>query len=213
MPQGRLFIVSGPSGAGKSSICEALYRDGTYTPSVSMTTRAPRGREIPGVSYYYVSDDEFQRTIDEDGFLEYAGIYGHRYGTPKAPVLKDLAQGRDVVLEIEMQGAMQAKKVYPEAITVFILPPSMRALRDRLIRRGTEDEDQLRRRMKESLAEIRRIREYEYYIINDDLRHSIEELRAIGKGKGTRVPDDVSDIIKRYEEEEDRCYYTRQSTC
>ena len=213
MPQGRLFIVSGPSGAGKSSICEALYKDGTYTPSISMTTRARRGSEIPGVSYYYVSDEEFQKTIEEGGFLEYAGIYGHRYGTPKAPVLKNLEDGKDVVLEIEMQGAMQAKKAYPEAITVFILPPSMRALRDRLIKRGTEDEDQLKKRMKESLAEIRRIKDYDYYIVNDDLMHSIEELRSIGEGSGTKVPEDVSDIVKRYEEEENKCYYTPQLTC
>ena len=213
MPQGRLFIVSGPSGAGKSSICEALYKDGTYTPSISMTTRARRGSEIPGVSYYYVSDEEFQKTIEEGGFLEYAGIYGHRYGTPKAPVLKNLEDGKDVVLEIEMQGAMQAKKAYPEAITVFILPPSMRALRDRLIKRGTEDEDQLKKRMKESLAEIRRIKDYDHYIVNDDLMHSIEELRSIGEGSGTKVPEDVSDIVKRYEEEENKCYYTPQLTC
>jgi len=178
-----------------------------------MTTRAPRGREIPGVSYYYVSDEEFQKTIDEDGFLEHAGIYGHRYGTPKAPVLEKLKEGKDVVLEIEMQGAMQAKKAYPEAIMVFILPPSMQALRDRLIKRGTEDEDQLHKRMKESLAEIRRIKDYEYYIVNDDLKHSIEELRAIGKGKGTKVPEDVSEIVKRYEEEESKCYYTPQLIC
>jgi len=211
--KGRLFIVSGPSGAGKSSICEALYRDGSFTPSVSMTTRARRGNEIPGVSYYYVSDEEFQKTVDEGGFLEHAGIYGHRYGTPKAPVLKNLAEGKDVILEIEMQGAMQAKKAYPEAITVFILPPSMRTLRDRLIKRGTEDEDQLKKRMKESLAEIRRIRDYQYYIINDDLNNSIQELRAVAAGSGTKVPDDVSDILKRYEEEEDKCYCIPQLTC
>ena len=213
MGKGRLFIVSGPSGAGKSSICEALYRDGTYTPSISMTTRARRGKEIPGVSYYYVTDEEFQKTIEEDGFLEYAGIYGHRYGTPKAPVLQNLSEGKDVVLEIEMQGALQAKKAYPEAITVFILPPSMQTLRDRLIKRGTEDEEQLHKRMNESLAEIRRIKDYQYYIINDDLQHSIEELRAIGQGGGTPVPEDVSGIIQRYEEEEKQCYYTPQLTC
>ena len=213
MAKGRLFIVSGPSGAGKSSICEALYKDGSFERSISMTTRARRGKEIPGVSYYYVTDEEFQKTEDEGGFLECAGIYGHRYGTPKAPVLEKLDQGRDVILEIEMQGAMQAKNAYPEAIMVFILPPSMRTLRDRLIKRGTEDEDQLRKRMKESLAEIRRIKDYQYYIINDDLKHSIEELKAIGEGGGTPVPADVSDIIKRYEEEEDKCYCIPQLTC
>ena len=115
MAKGRLFIVSGPSGAGKSSICEALYKDGSFERSISMTTRARRGKEIPGVSYYYVTDEEFQKTEDEGGFLECAGIYGHRYGTPKAPVLEKLDQGRDVILEIEMQGAMQAKNAYPEA--------------------------------------------------------------------------------------------------
>lgn len=213
LEEGRLFIVSGPSGAGKSSICEALYRDGTFVRSISMTTRARRGREIPGVSYYYVSDEEFQKTVEEDGFLEYAGIYGHRYGTPKAPVLKNLSEGRDVVLEIEMQGAMQAKKAYPEAIMVFILPPSMQTLRDRLIRRGTEDEEQLRKRMKESLAEIKLIKDYQYYIVNENLEHSIEELRAISQGGGTPVPEDVSEIVSKYEEEEKQCYYIPQLTC
>ena len=178
-----------------------------------MTTRARRRKEVPGVSYYYVTDEEFQRTVDEDGFLEHAGIYGHRYGTPKAPVLKNLAEGKDVILEIEMQGAMQAKKSYPEAVTVFILPPSMKVLRDRLIRRGTEDEDQLKKRMKESLAEIRRIEDYQYYIINDDLSRSIEALREIGNGGGTPVPEDVSEIVRKYEEEEDRCYSIPQLTC
>lgn len=201
MGSGRLFIVSGPSGAGKSSICEKLYEDGSFKPSVSMTTRARRGKEVHGISYYYVSDEDFQHTIDNGGFLEHAEIYGHRYGTPKKPVLENLALGHDVILEIEMQGAAQAKAAYPDAITVFVLPPSMKALRDRLIKRGTDDEGQIARRIREALGEIHRIREYDYYIINDDIEASAEELRAIAAGGGSRVPEDVGGIIERYEEE------------
>ena len=208
--QGRLFVVSGPSGAGKSSICEQLYKNGDFTPSVSMTTRRPRGKEIPGISYYFVSPEEFQATIENDGFLEHAEIYGNCYGTPKAPVLRNLAEGRDVILEIEMQGALQAKRSYPEAITVFVLPPSMKVLRDRLIRRGTEDEEQLRVRMQESLNEIRRLSDYEYYLVNDDFERAVADLREIADGIGDhRVPEDVSGIVGKYEEEES-CYCIRQ---
>ena len=110
MKQGRLFVISGPSGAGKGTICKELLRDENMCLSISMTTRAPRGTEIPGISYYYVSHEEFQKTIDEGGLLEWAEIYGNCYGTPKAPVLEKLAQGKDVILEIEMKGAMQVKR-------------------------------------------------------------------------------------------------------
>lgn len=203
MKQGRLFVVSGPSGAGKSTICEQLYKNGEFLPSVSMTTRARRGNEIPGVNYYFVTPEEFQKTVDEGGFLEYAVIYNNRYGTPKAPVIKNLKEGKDVILEIDMQGAQNAKKAFPEAVTVFVLPPTMAMLRERLINRGTENEEQLKIRMKESLDEIRRLAEYDYYLINDDFDRALNDLREIAAGKGDhKVPEDISCIVKKYEEEE-----------
>jgi len=210
MQQGRLFIVSGPSGAGKSTICEQLYKDGDFVPSVSMTTRSPRGKEIPGISYFYVSHEEFNATIESGGFLEHAEIYGNCYGTPKAPVLKNLESGKDVILEIEMQGALQAKKAYPDAVAVFVLPPSMKVLRDRLINRGTEDENQLKIRMQESLGEIHRMNEYDYFVINDNFERAVSDLKEIAAGIGShKVPEDISGIVKKYEEEES-CYYTQQ---
>ena len=202
MKQGRLFIVSGPSGAGKSTICGQLYKDGDFLPSVSMTTRAMRTGEIPGESYYFVTPEEFQKTIDEGGFLEHAQIYNNCYGTPKAPVIKNLNDGKDVILEIDMQGAKNAKAVFPEAVTVFVLPPSIEALRSRLINRGTENEEQLRIRMQESLAEISRISEYDYYLINDDFDRAVKDLKDIAAGKGNhKVPTDISGIVDKYKEE------------
>ena len=179
MRQGRLFVVSGPSGAGKGTICSKLLESGDLELSVSMTTRAPRGKEIPGISYYYVTHDEFQKTIDEGGLLEWAEIYGNRYGTPKAPVLKKLAEGKDVILEIEMQGAMQVKKNYPQCVMIFVLPPSLSELKKRLTARGTESQEQIDLRTKATLDEIKRIKDYSYFIINDDLEAALEDARTI----------------------------------
>ncbi len=201
MQQGKLFVISGPSGAGKSRICEELIRSGNFELSVSMTTRKPRGAEVHGVNYYFVSDEEFDLAIGQGDLLEYAGVYAHRYGTPKAPVLEKLAAGLDVILEIEMQGAMQVRAAYPQAVLIYILPPSIRVLRERLIRRGTDDEEQLKRRMAESLSEIRRIREYDYCVINDVFEQALADVIAITKSEHCRVGEDADEIIKRFEEE------------
>ncbi len=201
MSSGKLFVISGPSGAGKGTICKKIVERGLAKLSVSMTTRAPRGAEIPGVSYYYVTQEEFDRTIAEDGFLEYAGIYNNRYGTPKKPVLDALAQGTDVVLEIEMQGAMKVREKYPEAILIFILPPSMKALKERLLGRKSETEEQLELRIKSQLAEIRKIFDYQYYVVNDDLDRAVDDVSAIIRSQHNLVCEETAELIRKLEEE------------
>ncbi len=201
MKQGRLFVISGPSGAGKGTICKELISAGIADLSVSMTTRKPRGIEQEGIHYYFVSHEEFQQAIDEGNMLEWAEIYGNRYGTPKKPVLDKLAQGRDVILEIEMQGAMQVKKSYPKSVLIFVLPPSISELRKRLIDRGTETPEQIDLRTRTTLDEIKTIKDYSYFIINDDLVTAVDDALTIINAEHLRVEDEAEEIIQRYESE------------
>ena len=201
MEQGKLFVLSGPSGAGKGTICKEIVRRENIGLSVSMTTRAPRGQEEHGKSYYFVSEEEFQKTINEGGFLEYAQIYGHSYGTPKRAVLDQLSQGRDIILEIEMQGAFQVKNVYPEGILIFILPPSLAELRKRLIERGTEDEEDIRIRQQATLNEIALIHDYDYFVINGELEEAVDRVRSIILAEHSKVDPQVDRLIRKYEEE------------
>jgi len=201
MEHGRLFVLSGPSGAGKGTICKELIRREGLDLSVSMTTRAPRDGEIHGKSYYFVSDEEFQKTIEEHGFLEYAKIYDHCYGTPRKYVMDMLAQGRDVILEIEMQGAFQVKSAYPNGTLIFVLPPSLAELRKRLIERGTEDEEEIQIRQQATLNEIALIHDYDYFVINDNLDDAVEKVRHIISAEHSKVTDAVRALVRRYEEE------------
>ena len=152
--KGKLFILSGPSGAGKGTICKELLAQTDLELSVSMTTRQPREGEIHGVHYYFVTEDEFVERIGADGFLEHAEVYGRRYGTPKEPVIEKLKQGIDVILEIDIQGALKVKENYPDGVFIFILPPSMAELRKRLTGRGTETAEAIEMRLGETLKEL-----------------------------------------------------------
>jgi len=177
---GTLFIFSAPSGAGKTSLVNALLASTRHIGvSVSHTTRTPRPGEENGVAYHFVSVDEFQQLIGETAFLEHAQVFDNFYGTSQRWVESELAAGRDVILEIDWQGAQQVRKLMPEAVSVFIAPPSIDELYNRLSNRGQDDEDTIARRMRDARSEMSHYGEFDYLIINDDFDNSLEELRAI----------------------------------
>ena len=198
MNKGRLFVISGPSGTGKGTICKELIKDEKIRLSVSMTTRNPREGEVHGVSYYFATKEEFLQKIEAGGFLEYAEVFGNYYGTPKMEVLELLDEGIDVLLEIDVQGALQIKEVYPEAVLVFILPPSMEELRARLTGRGTETQDVVERRLGEAAKEISYVKDYDYAVINDDLEEAIDDVKTVIRASHFGV---TQSIIDQYEEE------------
>lgn len=198
---GSLIIISGPSGAGKGTICKELVKDNNIRLSVSMTTRSPRDGEIPGKDYYFVSRNEFLDNIDKGNFLEYATNYGQNfYGTPKDKVLKLLNEGYDVILEIDIQGALKVKDVMSEGIFIFVMPPSMRELKDRLIKRGTESREQVIERFKNAYKEINEVSKYNYVVINDDVLTCANKVRAIIAAEKCRV-DRIVDFDLNSEEE------------
>ena len=202
MRKGKLIVLSGPSGTGKGTICKELIDRGVFDLSISMTTRAPRTGEAHGVHYYFASREEFEQTIRDDGFLEYARIYENYYGTPKAPVLEKLEKGIDVMLEIEMQGALQVKAHYPEAILIFVLPPDLKTLKQRLTGRGTESPAQIELRTRASLEEIRKIYDYDYSVINDRLEDAVSDVMSIIRAEHLKVGTDTVQLVKKFEEEQ-----------
>lgn len=195
---GRLLVLSGPSGAGKGTICKALLeKDKNIKLSVSMTTRKPRPQETEGVNYYFVNRDEFEGKIADGGFLEYAQVFENYYGTPRDAVIEDLNAGRDVILEIDTQGAIQIKEAYPEAVFIFILPPSMEELKRRITNRGTEDARSMRLRLSEALREIEYVDKYDYAVVNDYLEEAVENVMSIIRAEHLKVTEDIRDIIDR----------------
>ncbi|HZK01923.1 MAG TPA: guanylate kinase [Anaerovoracaceae bacterium] len=201
MYKGLLFVVSGPSGAGKGTICKRLAEKFDIHLSVSMTTRKPRREEIEGSSYYFVSDEVFREKISENGFLEHAHVYGNYYGTPKDKVIEQLKLGRDVVLEIDIQGAMQIRNSFPSGKFIFILPPSMAELRKRITGRGSETEESINLRMREALKEVAYIGKYDYCVVNGELDEAVNRVEAIITAEHSRVSEDIYEMIKQYKEE------------
>lgn len=186
---GILFIVSAPSGAGKTSLVAALLdTDPSLTVSVSHTTRPRRPRETDGVNYHFVDADEFQSMVDANAFLEHAEVFGNRYGTSRAAVAAALAENRDVVLEIDWQGAGLVRQALPEAVSVFIVPPSAETLRERLQHRAQDDPAVIESRLAEARGEMRHHLEFDYLVINDDFKTALEELRAIVVAERCRQP-------------------------
>jgi guanylate kinase len=179
-PTGHLFILSAPSGAGKSTLCRALlghFTDLKY--SVSHTTRSPRKGEQAGIDYYFISPAKFEEMIDQGQWAEWARVHGNYYGTSAKEIETHLHAGRDVLLDIDVQGAAQILKRYPDSISIFIMPPSMDTLKTRLKKRGTDSREIIEKRLAEAANEIRQKDRYRHVIVNDRLEHAVDELVAI----------------------------------
>jgi len=200
--KGKLFVLSGPSGVGKGTICKKLLENIDLEISVSATTRKPREGEIEGVSYFFVNHDRFEDMIQKGEFLEHAEVFGNYYGTPKQKVLDKLAWGKDVLLEIDVQGAMQVKENYPESITIFVCPPSLATLKHRLAGRGTESAESLNQRIAKALTEIEMLKNYDYYIVNDELDDAVKNVKSIIYAEHHRIDEIADEIIAKYREEE-----------
>ncbi len=179
--KGLLLVVSGPAGVGKGTVNNALIeRNSDIRMSVSATTRSPRPGEIDGVHYFFKTEEEFQKMIDEGAFLEYMRVFDtNYYGTPKSFVIQELDEGRSVILEIDVHGAMHIKSVYPDAVLIFIAPPSMSELKSRLIHRGTESPDTIERRFAAAYHEVEYADKYDYIVVNDILDLAIAQAEHI----------------------------------
>ncbi|MGL5577104.1 MAG: guanylate kinase [Sarcina sp.] len=186
--RGVLIVISGPSGAGKGTICKALLeKHKEISLSVSATTRSPRDGEVDGVNYHFLTKEDFVGKIEENDFLEYAQVYGNYYGTPKSNVEKILDSGRDVILEIDIQGALKVKEQSNEGVFIFILPPSMEELKQRIINRGSETPESLMTRFKSAYKEINYVSKYNYAVVNDTVDKAVEKIEAILLAEKCRV--------------------------
>lgn len=185
---GNLYVVAAPSGTGKSSLVKALLEvDSHMELSVSHTTRAPRGQEVHGREYYFTSHEEFDRMVAADAFVEWAQVHGNRYGTSRQTIENKIAAGADIVLEIDFQGAVQIKDQFPNAVLIFILPPSWPELRARLQRRNEDSDETIELRMKNAAAEVAQVDQFDFVIINELFERALFDLKAIAHAQRLKV--------------------------
>jgi len=197
--RGLLIVVSAPSGCGKGTLLAEILKDNDYYYSVSATTRSPREGEVDGVNYHFATREEFEDLIKSDGMLEYAQYCGNYYGTPKKEVEKKLSEGKNVILEIEVQGAMQVKEIAPEGVFVFILPPSVSELKKRLLKRGTEEISVIEKRVSEAVGEIKYAEKYDYVIVNDDLSKAVDDFKMVISAEKMRTKNSkeiIDEVLK-----------------
>lgn len=199
MNKGLLIVVSAPSGCGKGTVLHEILKDNSFYCSVSATTRKPREGEINGVNYYFLSKEEFEQKIKDDAMLEYAQYCENYYGTLKQEVDSNLEKGKNVILEIDVQGAMQIKKQRPEGVFIFMLPPSVKELERRLRKRGTETDDVIALRVAEAEGEIKQASKYDYVMVNAALEDAVEDFKTIvnaQKFKAERAENLIDEVLK-----------------
>ena len=178
--RGRIFIISAPSGCGKTTLCRRILRSNLGLKySVSMTTRPKRAGEINGKDYHFTAKNNFQKGIKENKFLEWAKTYGWYYGTPKWFVAQALKKGKDVLLSIDVKGAMNVRRLYPESVLIFVLPPSIKELKERLKKRNADDKKEINKRLKIVKKELSYVNKYDYSVVNDSVNNAIRKLKAI----------------------------------
>lgn len=187
--KGFLIVISGFSGVGKGTVVKRLVQDYGYSLSISATTRAPREGEIDGREYYFKTKEDFMNLIDYNGFIEWAVYVENYYGTPRAFVEKELAAGHNVILEIEVQGAMNIKEQYPDAILIFLTAPSAAELRNRLVGRGTEEAAVIEKRMQRAVEESANMESYEYIVVNDDLDQCVKDVNSVIVARGCMIEE------------------------
>ena len=196
MSRGMLVIISGPSGSGKGTVVKKLSPENNFALSVSMTTRKPRAGEVDGVDYFFCTPEEFVKIRDEDGLLEHAQFCGNYYGTPRFYVERQIKENKFVVLEIDVNGALQVKEKFDNCVLIFLVPPTMEELKNRLINRNTETMDTIEDRLYRAREEVKLINKYDYLIINEDVDRAVEQINMIVQTENLR-PKRNTDTIKK----------------
>ena len=203
--RGLLIVISGPSGVGKGTVRKALFEmpEQEFVYSVSMTTRKPREGEVDGVDYYFVSKEVFEQQIKDGNLLEYAEFVGNYYGTPKDKVEEQLNKGKEVILEIEVNGAQQVREKLKDAVFIFLVPPTRQALYDRLKSRGTENDDKIKARIAKADREFKLAHQYDYIVVNDEVHNAADRIMAIIRSEHAKTFRSIHEYLKLIEEEKE----------